>query len=173
MVLIGLWHGANMTYVMFGLYWGVAIVAYNVYRAWWKQHLRRLGRKQALRQRPLYAPRRLASMALLFHVVCLSFVFFRSDSVGAAFGYLRVLFDVGAGCWLASGFGLGTFNAWLLMGLLYAPVLLVQIHQETKDDLLSPLGMTLGARVLWGTALLVMLLLLGKTDGGAFIYVQF
>jgi len=173
MVLIGLWHGANMTYVIFGLYWGVAIVAYNIHRAWWKRALRRLGRRPVTGPLPLFAPRRLLAMAVLFHVACLSFVFFRADSVEAAVHSFRVLFDTSTGGWLLGGFGLATLNAWLLMALLGAPVLLMQMHQELRQDLLSPLGMTLGARVLWCTALLVMILLFGKTDGGAFIYVQF
>ena len=173
MVLIGLWHGANMTYVLFGLYWGVAIVAYNLYRAWWKRHLRRRGKKPTAHSFSLCAPQRLVSMAVLFHVTCLSFVFFRADSLGAALHYFRILFDAGAGGWLMNGFGLDALNAWLLMGLLYSPVLLVQIHQEIREDLLSPLAMTPGPRIILCTILLVMLLMLGKTDGGAFIYVQF
>ena len=112
-------------------------------------------------------------MAVLFHVTCLSFVFFRADSLGAALHYFRILFDAGAGGWLMNGFGLDALNAWLLMGLLYSPVLLVQIHQEIREDLLSPLAMTPGPRIILCTILLVMLLMLGKTDGGAFIYVQF
>ena len=84
MTLVGLWHGANMTYIVFGFFWGVLFVAYNGYRMWWKRHLRRIGKKPARQIPPLWAPKRLLAMFALFQVTCLSFVFFRAESLGDA-----------------------------------------------------------------------------------------
>ena len=69
--------------------------------------------------------------------------------------------------------GLATLNAYLAMLLLYSPVLAVQIQQERRDDLLYPLSMSLPSRILLYAAMAILLLTLGKTDGGAFIYIQF
>lgn len=171
MVLIGLWHQAQMTHLVFGFYWGLAIVSYNFYRAWRKKRLRRSGRASGARPPKPSVTGRLFAMALLFHTVCLSYVFFRSPSMAEAFRTYGVLFGLHAGA--AGAGGLATLNAYLAMLLLYSPVLAVQIQQERRGDLLYPLSMSLPSRILLYAAMAILLLTLGKTDGGAFIYIQF
>lgn len=173
MALIGLWHGANWTYVAFGLYWGAAIVLYNVWRGERKRRLKRAGRKPRAGAWPLFAPSRMVAMLAFFHVVCLGFIFFRSASLVEALRYFGVLFDLRAGGWLWNGFGLDSLNAWLLMGMLYAPVLIVQASQEVRGDLLAPLSWNPWFRAALCAVSGGMLLVLAKTSGGAFIYVQF
>ena len=82
-------------------------------------------------------------------------------------------FDLRAGGWLWNGFGLDSLNAWLLMGMLYAPVLIVQISQEIRGDLLAPLSWNPWFRAALCAVAGGMLLALAKTSGGAFIYIQF
>ena len=171
MVLIGLWHQAQMTNIVFGFYWGLALVFYNLYRAWRKKRLKRLGRQAGARPAASSPARRLFDVALLFHVVCLSYVFFRSPSMAVAFRTYGVLFGLSSNAPVAGG--LATLNAYLAMLLLYSPVLAVQIQQERHDDLLYPLSMSLLPRILLYAVMAILLLTLGKTDGGAFIYIQF
>ncbi len=171
MVLIGLWHQARMTNILFGFYWGIALVYYNLYRAWKKKRLKRSRRKLGGHPFETSPVGRFLSIAVLFHVVCLSFVLFRSQSMAEAFRTYGVLFGIHESA-MGVG-GLATLNAYLAMLLLYAPVLLVQIQQERSGDLLYPLSMSLLPRSLLYAAMAILLLTLGKTDGGAFIYIQF
>lgn len=173
MALIGLWHGANLTYIVFGVYWGLAIVAYNLYRTWMKRYLRRIGRKPENQKLPIYAPQQLMAMAILFHVVCLGLVFFRADSLGDAFHFFRLLFDASDGVWLMNGFGLECLNIWLMATLFYGIVFIVQIHQEIKGDLLSPLAMTPLPRIILYITITIMLLMFGKIGSSTNIYANF
>ena len=111
------------------------------------------------------------SMVLLFHAVCFGFVLFRFPRWRKPRRFFGVLFGSHAGA--TDGGGLATLNAYLAMLLLYFPVLVVQIQQERRGDLLYPLSMSLLPRVLLYAVMAILLLTLGKTDGGAFIYIQF
>jgi D-alanyl-lipoteichoic acid acyltransferase DltB (MBOAT superfamily) len=61
MALIGLWHGAAFQFVLFGVYWGIAIIAYN------------LTKKRLVR-----IPRR-ARVIAHFGIVCGAFLLFRVE----------------------------------------------------------------------------------------------
>lgn len=68
----GLWHGANWTFVVWGLVHGVFLAI--------ESYLRKIGR---LPKVPVFF-----SWALTFSWVCLAWVFFRADSVSTAFTLL-------------------------------------------------------------------------------------
>lgn len=86
MTLIGFWHGANWTFVLFGLYWGIVIALY-LYST----------EKLAGTSRVLPAPAR-APLAVggMFVLVCVGWVFFRAESLADA-GYLLGNLFSGAG----------------------------------------------------------------------------
>lgn len=76
MVLGGLWHGANWTFIFWGFYHGLVLsiermlgwgVAREQIRSGWS---------------------RLWRMVLIFHVVCVGWIFFRADSIGTAWTML-------------------------------------------------------------------------------------
>ncbi len=73
MLLGGLWHGAAWTFVAWGALHGIGLAA----ERWW-------------RERPGYVPRRRSALRtwaarlVTFHVVCLGWIFFRSDSFDLA-----------------------------------------------------------------------------------------
>jgi len=92
MVLGGLWHGANWTFVVWGALHGIYLVA-----------SRFLGDRL-----PFAVPRPLR-VVLFFNLVCLTWVFFRSVSLAAAMGYL------GGIAALTSGFTLGLGTVLLLV----------------------------------------------------------
>ncbi|MGN0903031.1 MAG: MBOAT family O-acyltransferase, partial [Succinivibrio sp.] len=73
--LCGIWHGANMTFVIWGLYNGLFLVLERVF----------LGR--LLEKVPSFVAH---SYALL--VVLIGWVFFRADSVSHAIDYIKVMF---------------------------------------------------------------------------------
>jgi alginate O-acetyltransferase complex protein AlgI len=78
MLLGGLWHGANWTFVLWGLYHGLLLVAAHLL----------VGRFPALKETPSAAVRWLKRLGTLYLVV-LGWVLFRADSVGTAFRVLR------------------------------------------------------------------------------------
>jgi alginate O-acetyltransferase complex protein AlgI len=73
-LLSGLWHGANWTFVVWGLYQGVFLM---LDRAWWLEAQKRVPR--------------LVSIALTFGLVMVGWVLFRSSSLSHAAGYLAAL----------------------------------------------------------------------------------
>lgn len=82
MFLGGLWHGADEKFVVWGLWLGLALAVYHGYA--------RLVGAEARPDRP----HRLADVPgilLTFHVVLVSWVFFRASNLGEAWRILRVL----------------------------------------------------------------------------------
>jgi D-alanyl-lipoteichoic acid acyltransferase DltB (MBOAT superfamily) len=71
----GLWHGANWTFVLWGVYHGVLLAIQN---AMWEPNVRVL-------PKPVAA---FLSGCLTFGLVCIGWVLFRADSVGDAYIYL-------------------------------------------------------------------------------------
>jgi D-alanyl-lipoteichoic acid acyltransferase DltB (MBOAT superfamily) len=79
MALIGLWHGANWTFVVFGLYWGVVIAVYLAML----DRTAAAGRNAPADQLTARA-RDLGAITLMFTLVCVGWVFFRAESIGDA-----------------------------------------------------------------------------------------
>jgi alginate O-acetyltransferase complex protein AlgI len=86
MVLGGLWHGAAWTFVLWGLLHGGGLAIERVL----EERRTSAGLERADTTASLIG-RRIAT----FHLVCLGWVFFRAESVGAAFTLLGRLFDFG------------------------------------------------------------------------------
>ena len=79
MLLGGLWHGANWTFVLWGAYHGLLLCLYRLFSASWD-------RLPALLQR-----------LLTFFLVVIGWVFFRSDNFSAAATMLARMFTISAG----------------------------------------------------------------------------
>lgn len=77
MLLGGLWHGAAMTFVVWGAMHGAALVITRLVQ---RLHLFHFVPPSI--KRPL-------GICLTFHLVCAAWVFFRSDSVGTALHLFR------------------------------------------------------------------------------------
>jgi D-alanyl-lipoteichoic acid acyltransferase DltB (MBOAT superfamily) len=118
MSLIGIWHGANWTFLVFGVYWGVVIAAYL-----------------ALQERTVNVPpsgiagrlsratapwRDLGSIVLMFLVVCVGWVYFRAESIGEAWYVLTHLFSPLGARGVARPEVIATPILWVLVIGLYA-----------------------------------------------------
>jgi D-alanyl-lipoteichoic acid acyltransferase DltB (MBOAT superfamily) len=107
MLLGGLWHGAAWTFVVWGGIHGVGLALERLVAQWRIRH----GRPEPTDTRA----RRIVSRLVVFHVVCLAWVFFRADSFGTAREMLERLFVdwgtasplVTAGVLVAIAFGIG------------------------------------------------------------------
>jgi len=89
MGLIGLWHGASWTFIVFGLYWGLVIALYLFGR----EQLAARGDSNRL-ARGLGATSHIRSFIAplaMFAIVCVGWIFFRAQSLVDAFYVLRHL----------------------------------------------------------------------------------
>ncbi len=111
MLLMGLWHGAAWTFVVWGGFHGLLLALQRGLGGpgWGWRGLR--SPRAARWWRPFW---RILQVVLTFHVVTLGWVFFRAASLTAAAAYLRGLFP--GGTW--SGFGWSVPFAALLLLLL-------------------------------------------------------
>jgi len=71
MLLGGLWHGARWTFVVWGLFHGVIQVVYRLLGD---------GKKEE-NAKPMSLKKRLLMMAIMFHLVCISWLLFRADNL--------------------------------------------------------------------------------------------
>ncbi|MBP5796960.1 MAG: MBOAT family protein [Bacteroidales bacterium] len=87
MVLVGLWHGANWTYVLFGLYHGLLFVPLILSGAFLK--------KNQLRTNSIGLPvlKDFLRMLLTFALVTFGVIIFRAASIGQAWEYVRGIGD--------------------------------------------------------------------------------
>jgi hypothetical protein len=86
MTLFGLWHGAKWTYVVYGVYHGLALV------------MHRLG-QQMKRKFPVRVPRDFGaflSWGTTFALVSIGFIFFRANDLSQAWTMLRAVFTPAA-----------------------------------------------------------------------------
>lgn len=84
MALCGLWHGAAWNFVVWGLYHGLGMSLFRVYRKKGAPLIKNIERLPA----PLI---RVVSILITFHFVCFGWVFFATD-LGTAFQFLALLF---------------------------------------------------------------------------------
>lgn len=153
---IGLWHGANWTFVLFGFYHGLCLVFDSVVT----KRRKKFEKTHDLRNNLLYKYLRVIKM---FIFVTLGFVLFRSDSIDDFYGFVQQAF---------SGFGsLFAVSASMILSLL------IMIAKDWKDE--ENIGIHflhskhLAVKVLSFSFLLFYIICLGNLSGANFIYFQF
>jgi alginate O-acetyltransferase complex protein AlgI len=155
MLLGGLWHGAAWTFVIWGALHGVYLI---VHRLWANAS------SATIRQVRANAAWPWISRILMFHAVCLGWVFFRAPSFGIAFSMLRGLIAPG------------------LATLATAPVVLMLIlgifgqykprrwRKGVEGELSRWPALVRGAAL---AAAIILIELLGPSGIAPFIYFQF
>lgn len=156
--ITGLWHGASWTFVIWGFFHGILII---IERLGWGKTLNRL-------------PKIIGHLYLLFSI-CISWVFFRSDSLPKAFQYIEAMFSFQTKTNVA--FFNYYFSTELLVVLLLATVLSMPIYHKIKL-LVQPLNKSywlLGSFRAFGLlSLFVLCLFYIATDSyNPFIYFRF
>ena len=169
-VLSGLWHGASWTYVVWGALNGAFQIIGDVKNRLLKKWKRRETFSLVLFQR-----------LCTFGLICLTWVFFRAQSIADAFDILRSMFSVNNAWIFTDGtllsFGLSTLE-WVVLALSIGILFAVDIAREH--------GVSLGAKLaqqhivfrwLAYVGVIVFILLFGVYgvgfDAGQFIYFQF
>ena len=159
-LLSGLWHGANWTFVLWGLYHGVLLVGERMVRG----DKREKGESMV----------RLADglkVLLVFLLVCIGWVVFRAESVGDAIAYLG---QMGEGLFTMNFGGIMHGKRVLLWCLL---LVVVEWIQRKREHPLDFRGLSFFERYRacrWAVYYLVALIIIfARGEGQTFIYFQF
>jgi alginate O-acetyltransferase complex protein AlgI len=158
MVLGGLWHGAAWTFVLWGAYHGLLLVAYRAAERVRALHAWLAG-KGALA--------RITSWAVMFHLTCYGWLIFRVRSA-------RQLGEMSASLFTRFAPSSVNVEAILVPLLMYTtPLLLVHACEALYDDLLIVPRLPRGVRYSLYAATFYLTMLFGNFGGAEFIYFQF
>lgn len=153
MLIGGLWHGANWTFVIWGGIHGGGLAL---------ERLLGLGRQEDVPARPLLT---WTKRILLFNLVCLAWVFFRATSIREAFRFLGGLrtFD-----WQPE-----YFIALKFLALFSIPMFLMDLRLESKGEEYIFQKSSPVFRTALGTAVLAVIAFFAANQANTFIYFQF
>ena len=160
MVLAGLWHGANWTFVIFGAIHGVVLAVER-----WVGPSKTKSAIALLGQTPAGTVSLWAQRILTFNVLCLSLAFFRATSLSAAVHFLAGLSNF---AWRPE-----YLSAFLMLGLFTLPLFVVDLLQEAGNQ--EYLFATARYAIRTGLAVfsVVVLALFSGSNLNAFVYFQF
>lgn len=154
MLLAGLWHGANWTFLVWGAFHGSLLIVYR---------LPGLGRRRRV------AARAAASMiqrVMMFHLVCFGWLLFRAGSVSRAFSMSgSVLQSVNATALAVSGAAMIAFYA--------GPVMVYEAWLDRQRATRGVAQRHPGIRVLSYAYCVLMLWFFPPLAGNEFIYFRF
>ncbi len=167
MLLIGLWHGAAWTFIVWGAYHGMLLVAYRAFLPLIEKN----SSPKRIRIDKIWF---FIRVMFFFHLVCIGWLIFRAQSMTQVFSMLYSLFF---------NFSALPDSAGLIFYLLFFvfPLLIVQLFQHIKkDDLMIVMKWPAYGKAIFILAItylyLYAIILGGKTligGGGEFIYFQF
>lgn len=89
MLIGGLWHGANWTFVVWGAFHGIGLIAHKLFLKW-KKNVRSAHNNTGLVSKGI-------SIVMTFFVVTLGWVFFRADSLSNAITMFVQIFSLNEG----------------------------------------------------------------------------
>lgn len=169
MLLGGLWHGANWTFVIWGALHGAALVLERSIKGWY--HGWRV-RRGAASPAPAFgiaatngAATAVAGWLLTFHLFTLSAIFFRAPELEVATAYIARLLSWSGGVALLS-----PFLAALIAGALAVQFLPANALERTAERLAAAPAALIG--LLFGAGL-VLIEFIGPEGVAPFIYFQF
>ena len=158
MLLGGLWHGAAWTFVIWGAYHAILLIVHRLIlqsgisffpegkvseKAWW-----------------------VIRVVVMFHLTCLGWLIFRSQSIGQLNKMLYIVF---------TNFHFSTISlhwAWQIAALTW-PLFVTQILQKASANTNVVLNLSTFSRSAVYATLLIMLFSFGNFGGQPFIYFQF
>jgi alginate O-acetyltransferase complex protein AlgI len=155
MLLGGLWHGANWTFVIWGgIHGGVLAVERWVFeRLGWRDGASSSALRVWLRR------------IFIFHLVCVAWIFFRATTTAEA---IHLLGGLGVVKWS------GTYLiAFKFLVLVCTPLLLIDLYMEKSGEEYPFQNRIPSVRVAFAMGLLVMVTLFSANNEAAFIYFRF
>lgn len=160
LVLVGMWHGDNWTYALFGLYHGLLFVPLILTGAFFKKN------KIVTTRLGLPCLKDFGRMLLTFLLVTFGLIIFRADSVADAFSYIGHLFST-------SILSFDIENRYLQCVAFILLVMVLEWIQRKKEYALDLRGMKSEILKYAIYISVVVVTLVFSTDSSAFIYAQF
>jgi D-alanyl-lipoteichoic acid acyltransferase DltB (MBOAT superfamily) len=164
-VLIGLWHGANWTFAVFGLYHGLLFIPLMLSGAFFK--------KTKLKTTKLGLPTFLDFFKMLgtFLLVTLGLIIFRADNIGQAYTYISNSFSSSI---LSIPKIVGYANITMILTFVFIIILLVyEWRNRDKEYGLEISHKKIGWQYFHYAFMMFMIYFLGSSDTSSFIYFQF
>jgi alginate O-acetyltransferase complex protein AlgI len=159
MLLGGLWHGANWTFVIWGGLHGAMLAVNRFFQEHWFPR----GANSESAQSTLGG--RWLKRIVVFHFVCFAWIFFRAGSMSEALSLLH-----GGGAW---GWRLEYGSAIVFLVLFSLPLFLIDLHLEKSGGEYPFAAAGVRTQVLCAGFLTLAIALLAGTESSAFIYFQF
>ena len=156
MLLGGLWHGANWTFLAWGILHGFLLCLHRFVS----------GKKLQMPEPKPHGFIRFVKMIVMFHCVCLGWLFFRAESIHQA-GMMLGKFG---GSWRMTEFALFTFGS---MAFYVLPLIAFEWWVEKKDDLLALTKCAWPIRAAVYVYMVLMLFFFPSPVQNEFIYFQF
>ena len=156
MLLGGLWHGAAWNFVIWGAYQGGILVLYRVFEP--------KSRQLVFEKAPLEWTRKFAAWALMFVFTVIGWIIFRAESASQIFYFLTEM-----------GFATSGKTSGFAHKLIFfsTPLIVIQLIQYFRHDLLAPLRMPWPMKALFVGVLGCAICMLGVRESIEFIYFQF
>ncbi|MDQ2775680.1 MAG: MBOAT family protein [Acidobacteriota bacterium] len=154
MLLGGLWHGANWTYVSWGALHGIGQSIERKFR----------GRSGANSWQSGFIHRWLVRI-LVFHVVCLTWIFFRAQSLHQAFQFLAALRVME---WRPE-----FVTAYKFLAIFSLPLFLMDVFLEVRDEEFLFEKTAVPLQLGYASAVALIIILFSANVASAFIYFQF
>lgn len=145
MLLGGLWHGANWTFVAWGFYQGLLLVVFRLF-----------GHLTAIR-----VPRWIGAL-LFFQLVCVGWVFFRAQSFEDCIRFFQALGNFGP-----------SYMPRIHTLALVVPLLAMELLQFARKDSFFFFRFNPALRVAFYLGVYSVIMLLGRWESNSFIYFQF
>ncbi len=158
MLIGGLWHGSNWTFVVWGGIHGCWLALERGWARW-------RGAAETPAETGLLQPRAWLARIAIFHVVCFSWVFFRAPSFSAAFQMLG-----GAARW---HWRPEYATAFLFLLAYSIPLFLLDCFLEVRQEEYPFEKSAPPLRLAWSTGALLLVTAFAANQVNAFIYFQF
>jgi D-alanyl-lipoteichoic acid acyltransferase DltB (MBOAT superfamily) len=160
MVLAGLWHGANWTFVIFGAIHGIVLAV--------ERYFFPAKAASDVEPPPMRSARFLSlwgQRILTFNILGLSLAFFRATSLSAAVRFLAGLSNF---AWRSE-----YLSAFFMLCVFSIPLFLADLLQEARNQEYPFASSPLAVRTTLAALALVVLALFSGSDLNAFVYFQF
>ena len=164
LVITGFWHGANWTFVLFGLAHAILFIGTIVFRPSFAAFKRKIGLSK------LVTLNRLINIFLTIHIGGLTILLFRSKSVSDAWQLFSNMFKGGG----TNQLNLFHYPSDMMISII-AIMLLVCIELAQERKVLKPMLAKLPLVTKWSLLILVLVIfsVFAKFDQQNFIYFQF
>jgi len=160
MLLGGLWHGANWTFIFWGMFHGIILIIYRV-----ASELKIKALFELFSKMEFFRSIHLLRCVIMFHLVCIGWIFFRSETISHAYDLLEIL---------VTHFQQSSLSLTLigLIAFYIIPIFIYELWNEKKGYLNFQQHST-SSLILFFNYCLFMIIIFPAPSHKEFIYFQF